>query len=251
MDSRTETPVPGPVPRFELVEWREAAGLVAGITGRGAESGRGFDLGLWSESPVGETMRRWRAFRQSYPDFESVMLGQQVHGVEVMTAGPGRGWTQVDGIDGWVTTTPGVLLLVTVADCIPVYLAAPRGVALLHAGWRGTARGILTRGVEQLCAVAGAGPEEITMHCGIGICGACYEVGSEVMLGCGAATDGPGPWHLDLRGRLATQAAGLGVTRVTGSTWCSAHHRDHFYSHRTSGGRDGRMVAFLGMQPER
>jgi YfiH family protein len=250
MDSRTETPVPGPVPRFELVEWREA-GLVAGITGRGAESGRGFDLGLWSESPVGETMRRWRAFRQSYPDFESVMLGQQVHGVEVMTAGPGRGWTQVDGIDGWVTTTPGVLLLVTVADCIPVYLAAPRGVALLHAGWRGTARGILTRGVEQLCAVAGAGPEEITMHCGIGICGACYEVGSEVMLGCGAATDGPGPWHLDLRGRLATQAAGLGVTRVTGSTWCSAHHRDHFYSHRTSGGRDGRMVAFLGMQPER
>jgi YfiH family protein len=250
MDSRTETPVPGPVPRFELVEWREA-GLVAGITGRGAESGRGFDLGLWSESPVGETMRRWRAFRQSYPDFESVMLGQQVHGVEVMTAGPGRGWTQVDGIDGWVTTTPGVLLLVTVADCIPVYLAAPRGVALLHAGWRGTARGILTRGVEQLCAVAGAGPEEITMHCGIGICGACYEVGSEVMLGCGAATDGPGPYHLDLRGRLATQAAGLGVTRVTGSTWCSAHHRDHFYSHRTSGGRDGRMVAFLGMQPER
>jgi YfiH family protein len=250
MDSRTETPVPGPVPRFELVEWREA-GLVAGITGRGAESGRGFDLGLWSESPVGETMRRWRAFRQSYPDFESVMLGQQVHGVKVMTAGPGRGWTQVDGIDGWVTTTPGVLLLVTVADCIPVYLAAPRGVALLHAGWRGTARGILTRGVEQLCAVAGAGPEEITMHCGIGICGACYEVGSEVMLGCGAATDGPGPWHLDLRGRLATQAAGLGVTRVTGSTWCSAHHRDHFYSHRTSGGRDGRMVAFLGMQPER
>jgi YfiH family protein len=250
MDSRTETPVPGPVPRFELVEWREA-GLVAGITGRGAESGRGFDLGLWSESPVGETMRRWRAFRQSYPDFESVMLGQQVHGVEVMTAGPGRGWTQVDGIDGWVTTTPGVLLLVTVADCIPVYLAAPRGVALLHAGWRGTARGILTRGVEQLCAVAGAGPEEITMHCGIGICGACYEVGSEVMLGCGAATDGPGPWHLDLRGRLATQAAGLGVTRVTGSTWCSAHHRDRFYSHRASGGRDGRMVAFLGMQPER
>jgi hypothetical protein len=251
MDSLTEAPVPGPVPRFELVEWSEAAGLVAGITGRGDEPGRGFDLGLWSQSPVGETMRRWRAFRQSYPDFDSVMLGQQVHGAEVMTAGSGRGWTQVDGIDGWVTTTPGVLLVVTVADCIPVYLAAPRGVALLHAGWRGTAAGILARGVEQLCSVAGAASEEIAMHCGVGICGPCYEVGSEVMRGCGAEIEGPGPWHLDLRERLATQAAGLGITRITTSTWCSAHDRDRFYSHRASGGRDGRMVAFLGMRPER
>ncbi len=251
MDSRTEAPVPGPVPRFELQEWQGKAGLVAGITGRGGEPGRGFDLGLWSESPVGETMRRWRAFRQTYPEFDSVMLGHQVHGVELMTAGPGRGWIQVEGIDGWVTTTPGVLLTVTVADCIPVYLVAPRGVALLHAGWRGTAGGILGRGVERLCAVAGAGHSDISMHCGVGICGPCYEVGSEVMQGCGAPADGPGPWHLDLRERLAAEAAGLGITHVTLSTWCSAHHRDHFYSHRASGGRDGRMVAFLGMQPER
>jgi YfiH family protein len=248
MDSRTEAPAPGPVPRFELEEWR-AEGLLAGITGRGPEPGRGFDLGLWSESPVGDTMRRWRAFRHSFSDFESVVLGQQVHGVEVMTAGPGRGWTQVDGIDGWVTTTPGVLLTVTVADCIPVYLAASRGVALLHAGWRGTADGILARGVEQLCAVAGADASEITMHCGVGICGSCYEVGSEVMRGCGASADGPGPWHLDLRDTLAGQAGKLGLTRVSLSTWCSAHDRDRFYSHRASGGRDGRMVAFLGMAP--
>lgn len=250
MDSRTEAPVSGPVPRFELVEWR-AEGCVAGITGRGPEPGGGFDLGLWSESPVGETMRRWRAFRQSYPEFDSVVLGHQVHGVEIMTAGPGRGWVQVEGIDGWVTTTPGVLLSVTVADCIPVYLAAPRGVALLHAGWRGTAGGILARGVDQLCAVAGAEPAELTMHCGVGICGQCYEVGSEVMQGCGAPAAGPGPWRLDLRDSLAEQAGRLGVIRVSRSTWCSAHHRDRFYSHRASAGRDGRMVAYLGMQPER
>jgi len=250
MDSRTEAPVPGPVPRFELEEWK-VEGLVAGITGRGSEPGRGFDLGLWSDSPVGETMRRWRAFRQTFSDFESVVLGQQVHGVEVMTAGSGRGWTLVEGVDGWVTTTPGVLLTVTVADCIPVFLAASRGVALLHAGWRGTAGGILARGVEQLCAVVGSEPSEIAMHCGIGICGSCYEVGSEVMQGCGAVADGPGPWHLDLRETLAAQAGALGLTRITSSTWCSAHDRDRFYSHRASGGHDGRMVAFLGMLPVR
>jgi polyphenol oxidase len=251
MDSRTEAPVPGPVPRFELTEWRADLGVVAGITGRGAEPGRGFDLGLWSDTPVGDIMRHWQAFRQSYPGFESVVLGQQVHGVEIMTAGPGRGWTQVEGIDGWVTTTPGVLLTVTVADCIPVYLAAPRGVALLHAGWRGTAAGILGRGVERLCAVAGVDCTDILMHCGVGICGSCYEVGSEVMEGCAVPVTGPGPWSLDLREQLARQARALGVTRITGSSWCSAHHADRFYSHRASGGRDGRMVAFLGMPPER
>jgi polyphenol oxidase len=252
MDSQAEAPVPGPVPRFELRAWKEESGLVAGITGRGSEPGRGFDLGLWSDAPVGDTMRRWQTFRQSYPDFDSVVLGQQAHGVEVMTAGPGRGWIQVEGIDGWVTTTPGVLLAVTVADCIPVYLAAPRrGVALLHAGWRGTAGHILDRGVERLCSVAGADPADIAMHCGVGICGECYEVGSEVMRHCGLPADGPGPWHLDLREQLTAQARRLGITRMTSSTWCSAHHRDRFYSHRASGGRDGRMVAFLGMPPER
>ena len=79
------------------------------------------------------------------------MLGNQVHGTEVRAVGPGQGWVQCEGIDGWVTTSPGVLLTVTVADCIPVYLAVPgRGVALLHAGWRGTAAGILERGVARL-----------------------------------------------------------------------------------------------------
>jgi polyphenol oxidase len=252
MDRETEAPVPGPVPRFELSSWREGSGLVAGITGRGSEPGSGFDLGLWSDAPVGGTMRRWQAFRQTSPDFHHVMLGLQVHGVEVMTAGSGPGWTLVEGIDGWVTTTPGVLLTVTVADCIPVYLSAPRrGVALLHAGWRGTAGRILARGVERLCAVAGADPADLIMHCGVGICGKCYEVGSEVMQGCGIPIEGPGPWHLDLREQLAAQALRLGITRVTGSTWCSAHDRDRFYSHRASAGRDGRMVAFLGIPPER
>ena len=146
-----ETPVPGHVPRFEIPAWRESYGVVAGITGRGSEPGRGFDLGLWSDAPVGEVMGRWRAFRRQLPEFTAVALGNQAHGVEVMSLDTGHGWIQVEGIDGWITTAPRVLLTVTIADCVPVYLVVPgRGVALLHAGWRGTAGGILGRGVEQL-----------------------------------------------------------------------------------------------------
>jgi YfiH family protein len=235
-------------PRFELTTWRRDLGVTAGITGRGSEPGRGFDLGLWSEAPVGEVMRRWQLFRRSVSGFPVVVLGNQVHGAEVMTVGQSRGWLQVEGIDGWVTAAPGVLLTVTIADCIPVYLAAPgKGVALLHAGWRGTAAGILARGVEQLLEVTAASRTDIVMHCGVGICGPCYEVGSEVITGCGRTPDGAGPWHLDLRETLADQAARMGIRRVTRSPHCSAHDRATFFSHRASRGADGRMVAYLGI----
>ena len=237
-----ELPLPGAIPRFEIPGWRERYGVVAGITGRG------FDLGLWSNQPVGEVMSRWLEFRRGFTGMHAVALGNQVHGVELMTLEKGRGWIQVEGIDGWITTGAGILLTVTVADCVPVYLLAPgRGIALLHAGWRGTAGGIVARGVERLKSETGCAEAEIVMHCGVGICGPCYEVGSEVMLSCGAAAEGRGPWHLDLREQLVGQAAELGVRSITRSTWCSAHERSHFYSHRGSGGSDGRMAAYLGV----
>jgi len=242
-----ETPVDAPLPLYAVPGWREH-GLTAGITGRGTGPDGGFDLGLWSRAPVGEVMSRWRALRHGLTGFDAVVLGNQVHGVAVETVGPGRGWIQIEGVDGWVTTSPGVLLTVTVADCIPVYLAVPgRAAALLHAGWRGTAGGILRRGLEQLLTVSGATPSDVIMHCGVGICGPCYEVGAEVMQGCGVRAVGPGPWHLDLRERLARDARELGVGSATRSGWCTAHDCPSFYSHRASGGTDGRMVAFLGM----
>jgi polyphenol oxidase len=222
--------------------------VVAGITGRGSEPGRGFDLGLWSREPVGEVMSRWLAFRRGSSDFTAVVLGNQVHGTKVRRIDRSEGWTQVEGIDGWVTSTPGLLLTVTVADCVPVYLVAPgRAVALLHAGWRGTAGGILEQGLGALLEASRSDPANVVMHCGVGICGQCYEVGSEVMSGCGVPADGPGPWHLDLRSVLIQQAHRLGVGAISTSGWCSAHDRSSFYSHRASAGQDGRMVAYAGL----
>lgn len=243
-----ESPIPGPVPLYEVPHWRDRYGVVAGITGRGEGAGRGFDLGLWTDAPIGETMSRWRAFRHALPGFPAVVLGNQVHGVEVMTLESGVGWIQVEGIDGWTTAARGILLTVTVADCIPIYLLVPgRAVALLHAGWRGVAGGILRRGVTRLTGSVGAMATDVIMHCGIGICGVCYEVGSEVMEACGAPVQGPGPFHLDLRARLEEEGRTLGIAEITTSAWCSAHHRERFYSHRGSGGTDGRMVAYLGI----
>jgi YfiH family protein len=245
-----ETPLAGPVPRFELESWRELHGVVAGITGRG-EGSPGFDLGLWTMQPVGQVMQRWRDLRRSLPDFHAQVFAIQCHGTDVAWhQSSGYGWRILESLDGHATSSTGLLLAVSVADCIPVYLVDPgaRVVALLHAGWRGTAGRILARGVEAMVA-HGAQPDRIVMHAGVGICGDCYEVGREVMEGCGLDTPGEGPWHLDLRQVLADQAAAIGINRVSISSYCSAHDEGLFFSHRRSRGTDGRMVAYLGILP--
>ena len=236
------------VPRVELAAWAERYGLVAGITTRGVGAAP-FSLGLWSDEPVGHVFTRWRAFRAAFATrFPTVVLSHQVHGAAVQWhEGLAEGWLMLDGFDGHATHEPGTLLTVTVADCIPVYLAVPEkgAVALLHAGWRGTAAGVLEKGVELLKWRAFAKSSEVVMHCGVGICGSCYEVGSEVAT-CFGMPDNASPVPLDLRAILARQAQDLGIEQVTISPACSAHNRDRFFSHRASGGRDGRMVAYLG-----
>jgi polyphenol oxidase len=245
-----EVPAEGQPSRFEISYWHEQFGVIAGITGRGSGEGRGFDLGLWGDTPIGEVMGHWRIFRRSLPGFCAVVLGHQVHGSTVARVDAAEGWIHREGIDGWISTSRGILLTVTVADCIPIYLAIPgKAIALLHGGWRGTAGGILAAGVKHLAEAADATASDVVMHCGVGICGACYEVGSEVMLGCGLPAAGRGPWNLDLRRHLAMQARQLGVGQISLSSWCSAHDRALFYSHRASQGSDGRMVAYLGMAP--
>ena len=231
------------IPRLELTDWAERYGLVAGLTLRP------MSLGLWSDEQVGQVMGRWRAFLSRFaPRFPTVILSHQVHGSAVRwhETVP-EGWLIFDGVDGHATTERGVLLTITVADCVPVYLAVPQkgAIALLHAGWRGAAAGVLARGVELLKWRGFAKSSDIVMHCGVGICGACYEVGPEVAARFGVPA-GPGPVKLDIRAALVQQARDLGIQDVTVSPWCSAEDRDRFYSHRASGGRDGRMVAYLG-----
>lgn len=239
--------VDGAVPRYELPEWRERFGVVAGITvrGNGAEP---FDLGLAGcQAPVGKVLSRWRALRAGVPGFSGVVVSQQVHGNTVLWHDGIRGMVIEDGADGHATATPGVLLAISAADCVPVYMVDPvgRAVALVHAGWRGTAAGILGQGLQLLLG-RGTQVENVIMHCGIGICGLCYEVSSEVLTACGDPAPAGVKRGLDLRAVLKRQASELGVDTVSTSHLCSAHGGAQFFSHRASGGADGRMIAYLG-----
>jgi len=233
---------------LELASWRERFGLVAGITTRGAD--QQFDLGLWSgTAPVATALARWTELRAAHaPQFTALAVSRQVHGARIRWhERAGEGWLVLDGYDGHLTAAPGLLLGVSVADCVPVYLTAGSGavVGVAHAGWRGIAAGVLEAALDEFSTRAAVSMSEVVMHCGVSICGDCYQVGPEVILNVtGERVDGPRT--LDLRRELARRGAARGVAAVTVSPYCTRHDGELFHSHRAAGARAGRMVAYVG-----
>jgi purine-nucleoside/S-methyl-5'-thioadenosine phosphorylase / adenosine deaminase len=237
----------GLVPRISIADWEGRFGVVAGVTTRGAAGDEAdFDLRRYAASP--EVRRRWAALAEEL-GFEGIAASRQVHGTEVRWHNEAQGVSVITGVDGHATGRPGILLAVTLADCIPIYLVDPvaRAVALLHSGWRGSAADMLGAGLAILRARAGSAVENVVVHCGVGICGDCYEVGSEVLEACGAPVVHGVSGHLDLRSVIRQQAEAAGVAEISTSPRCSAHENVTFFSHRGSRGADGRMVAYLGI----
>src|SRR2546428_14190786 len=112
-------------------------------------------------------MTGWREFRHTFESaFPTVVVRRQVRGTELkLHAKLPPGWLVLDGVDGHATQDRGTLLAITVADCVPVYLAAPELglVALLHVGGRGVAGGILEPALGELTAATGASCSEFVM----------------------------------------------------------------------------------------
>lgn len=237
---------PGGPDLYAHAAWeREFPGLACGVTAAGS----GADFGL-TTSPDAWTLAGRMAGLGEAVEVPGVAMVRQVHGRRVMRVGPvPAGALLVAGdADGLVTSERGVLLAVTAADCVPVHLLDPGtgAIGLLHAGWRGAAAGVLEAGIAALERDPGVPPDRLRVHLGPAICGACYEVGPEVLRAFGREADGPA--ELDLRGELAARAAEAGVApgAIGVSTWCTRCGADRFHSHRGSGGTAGRMAAFLG-----
>jgi YfiH family protein len=178
-----------------------------------------------------------------------IAIGRQVHGAELQElAGPQEpscfaapGAARLPGVDGHVTAEEELAPLVFVADCLPVALAGPGGVAMLHCGWRGLAAGIVGRGVEAVAATdAALGP-------GIGRC--CYEVGNEVL----DAFSGLGPGvsagrMLDLEEIAVRLLRRAGVERIEAADLCTSCEEPLFFSHRRDAGRTGRQAGLVWVE---
>ncbi len=134
---------------------------------------------------------------------------RQVHGGVVVTVtDPGS----AGSADGLITDRPGLPLTIATADCVPIIVEGDRSVAILHAGWRGVAGGIVTAGLEAMKAL-GDTPRRAAIGPSIGPC--CYEVGEEVRDAIGDHTSRTtfGTPSVDLWSAAATQLSGLHVWR--------------------------------------
>jgi YfiH family protein len=251
MDTSPVTEVPSTAPPgFVHPTWRERfPWLVQGTTGRSA-GGRSFDLGVFGDgSPSVRVQENWARLRRDV-GMPGAVHARQVHGAAVRHHDQGPpGLFLAEPCDGHLTGRPGVLLTVTVADCVPVFLvdAARRAVGLLHAGWRGAAAGILEEGVSAMEERFGSRPAELEVHLGPSICGRCYEVGPEVFQALGLAVPA-GPEPVDLRAALASRAVARGIPEVavSVSARCTRCGDGTFFSHR--GGDAGRQVGYLGIR---
>jgi len=152
---------------------------------------------------------------------------RQVHGGSVLqVTGPGS----AGEADALVTSRPGLPLAVRTADCVPVVIHSDAAVAVVHAGWRGLATGILAGAMAAL-AEHGDTPRRAAIGPSIGPC--CYEVGTEVIdaFGGRAAITSWGAASVDLWSEAERQLAEVDVWRADLCTHCE----EHFHSYRASG----------------
>lgn len=247
------------------VRWLEAdlgRGRVAFSTRLGGVSEAPFDrlnLGvLTDDDAAAVTENRRRLAAALALPAERIAFALQVHGADLLNQDgpgdwPGRSLAATGGAesadtadglpaaDGQIVTEAGWAGLVFVADCLPVALSGPGGVAMLHCGWRGLATGIVTAGAEAIGATRAAiGP-------GIGPC--CYEVGEEVLGAFSGLGDGIAAGRmLDLPEVARRLLAEAGVEEVESAGLCTSCERGLFYSHRRDAGRTGRQagVAWIG-----
>ena len=173
--------------------------------------------------------------------------------------------------DGLITNIPGVTLVATFADCVPLYFVDEKhhGIGLAHSGWRGTVDRIAWSMMEAMHAAYGTEPGDLRVAIGPCICGDCYEVGEELKEAfekdfsgeieeetgvafsdiCRAGAN-PGKYQLDLRLANLQSFLKAGVVRgqIEVSDICTCCNPDLIFSHRYTKGLRGTSAAFLGMK---
>lgn len=179
--------------------------------------------------------------------FGNLATLKQVHSATCVDAG-GRCGILGEG-DALLEDTPGAVIAVKTADCIPILLVDERhhAVAAVHAGWRGTAAGIAGQAVERMAGQFGTRPDDLHAAIGPGIGPCCYEVGPEVSGQFGVE----GRTHLDLPGinRRRLEDIGIPADRIYVSNLCTMCRGDEFHSFRRDKEAAGRLFSFAGILP--
>ena len=202
------------------------------------------NLGRWTDDePAAVEANRDRLAAAICLPQAAIAQGFQVHATTVrrVTVAPDPA-AELQPADGQATALSGVAPLVLTADCLPIALIACGAVAMVHAGWRGLAGGIVAEGVAALRELGASGPLAAAIGPGAGGC--CYEVGDEVRDAFAAhaahAFDGR---RVDLKAIAARELRDAGVQEVHDAGLCTiCSDPSLFFSHRRDGGLTGRQA---------
>lgn len=201
-----------------------------------------------------------RAFAALGISREQVVSPYQVHGAHVRPVGQAHTGTIQPATDGLLTTAPGVALLLRFADCVPLLLFDPvhRAVGLIHAGWKGTAAGVVPAAVAAFVHHVGSSPGDLWAGVGPAIGPCCYQVEPDIVEAIarvcpdeaeviqqrdGAQRDVG--LYLDLPGAVRAQLEAAGISHVEMANLCTACHTEEWFSHRAEHGRTGRFGALV------
>lgn len=165
-------------------------------------------------------------------------------------------------VDGMITNVPGIVLVTSYADCVPLYFVDPvrKAIGLSHSGWKGTVGHIGQKTVWKMHEVYGSEPKDIVAAIGPSICQSCYEVSDDVAEAFRAnftadeAADilldkGNGKYQLDLwkANWYVLTDAGILPEHLSVTDLCTACHPDLLWSHRKTNGQRGGLSAFLSL----
>jgi hypothetical protein len=259
------------VETYRIESWeRQFARLSAGFSTRNGGISEGGFASLncalhVADEPKHVLENRRRLAEAAGFSFEAWTCGEQVHhnDVAVVTRqdrGRGRDSREsaIPDTDALITDVPDIMLVSFYADCVPIFYYDPirQAAGLAHAGWKGTAKRIAARTVEQFRAAFGSEPEHIRAAIGPSIGQCCYEVDNRVIQAMqeSGITEGwmqksNDKFMLDLReiNRQILIEAGILPSHIEVTHLCTSCHVESFYSHRRDGGRTGRMASWIGI----
>ena len=200
---------------------------------------------------------------------EDMVLSRQTHttNVRIVTdADRGKGITRerdYTDVDGLVTNVPGICLVTSYADCVPLFFVDPvkKVIGLSHSGWRGTVGKIGRKTVELMHERFGSDPADILAAVGPSVCMDCYEVSGDVIEKFKEAFSEnwwdqlfyekpDGKYQLDLwkANELIFQESGILPEHIAVTNICTHCNSDILYSHRAAGDKRGNLCAFLALK---
>lgn len=248
-----------------------AAGVPHGFTTRQGGVSEGIyaslNLGLSRGDDRKKVLENYRRVCAALSvDINKIVLAVQVHEDDVrpVTAedwGKGLDCSQDYRADGLITNVPGTTLVAFGADCLTALLYDPvhRAIGAVHAGWRGTAKGILARAAEAMTAVYGTRPEDLLAALGPCISACCFETNEDVPDAMTAALGGDalpfiqekgeGKFLVDLKGlnALWLRQAGVPAEQIDISPDCTLCKPNKYWSHRCTKGERGSQASLISL----